>query len=421
MKKKKWLAVLLTIAMVITMIPATVFAEGSGEGDKTVPGWVDDNGEHPKKVQDTFDFVVDDIAYKKVDGGVEVARWYWKWTHSCNQHTDTVFAGSEYSGRTTLAIPASVEYEEETYNVIGIGQSAFYEVSGISSIELPEGLLYIGEGAFDFNPNVQINITVPSTVKELKDNCFGAEAVKSVTFSEGSQLTTIGNFVFRGSSISSVDLPDSVTQIGGRVFEACDELTSVTIPANAEFTATPIFGATYQKFSYKGEVNFAEGSKYRYEDGILCDDDTAIEIRTEQNNIVIPEGIKYIADGFRIYDTVDYTSIIESITLPDSLESIGSRAFRECKALKEIVIPENVVEIGSGAFTSCTSLKNVEIKGNVTELNGTFNGCSSLSDLTIPDTVTVIGDYTFSGCSQLTASDFTRRDTGTSSRNFGCL
>lgn len=408
LKQKKWLAMLLAVAMVFTMIPATVFAAGNGEGDKTVPGWVDENGGHPKQIQETFDFVVNDIAYKKVDGGVEVARWYWEWEqHKCDQgHVEYVFAGSEYSNRTTLTIPATVEYEGTTYNVIGIGQSAFYEVSGTSNIVLPEGLLYVGEGAFDFKPSVEANITVPSTVTELRDDCFGSEAVKSVTFAENSQLTTIGNFVFRGSDITSVDLPDSVTKIGGRVFEACTNLSSVTIPAGAEFTATPVFGATYQQFSYKGEVVFAEGSKYRYIDGVLCDDDTAIEIREEQKNIVIPEGIKYINEGFRIYDTVQYTSIIESIALPDSLESIGAYAFRDCKALEEIVIPENVTEIGTGAFTSCTSLERAVIKGNVTELNATFSGCSSLSDITIPDTVTKIGNYTFNGCRNLTDFDF---------------
>lgn len=403
LKEKKWLAMLLAVAVVFTIIPTTVFAVGNGEGDKTVPGWVDENNGHPKYVEETFEFVEGDIAYSVVEDGVEVSPWYWSWyPHSCASHVDHVFAGSEYSNRGTMKIPASITHEGKEYKVVGIGSGAFYNVSSTKVI-LPEGLEYLADQAFK-----QTNVTeieIPSTVKRIGEESLRADFTQ-ITFAENSQLEEIGDMAFRGYDGTSLVLPEGVKRIGGRVFEACTNLSSITIPAGAEFTAMPIFGATYQQFSYKGEVVFAEGSKYRYIDGVLCDEDTAIEIREEQKNIVIPEGIKYINEGFRIYDTVQYTSIIESITLPDSLESIGKDAFRDCKALQEIVIPENVTEIGNGAFLSCTSLERAEIKGNVTELNRTFQGCSSLSDIIIPDTLTKIGDYTFSGCRNLTDFDF---------------
>ena len=404
MKKKKRIALLIAAAMVCTMIPATVFAAGSTDGDKTVPGWVDENGGHPKSVDETFDFVEGNIAYSYVDGGVEVSPWQWSWEHhDCNQgHVGTVFAGSEYSNRGELAIPASITHDKKEYRVLGIGTSAFYQVSN-TTVVLPEGLEYLDDSAFQATKVTKIHI--PSTVKRLGDSSLRADFTE-ITFAENSRLEEIGNMAFRGFDGTSLVLPAGVRRIGGRVFEACANLESITIPAGAEFTAMPIFGATYQQWSYKGDVVFAEGSKYRYIDGVLCDDDTAIEIREEQENIVIPEGIKYINEGFRIYDTTPYTSIIQSITLPDSLERIGKDAFLDCKALKEIVIPENVTEIGESAFGRCTSLEKAEIKGNVTELNGTFMGCSSLSEVIIPDTVTVIGDRTFSNCSKLTDFDF---------------
>ena len=88
------------------------------------PGWEDNNDGHPKRIQETFDFVVDGIAYKKLDDTtVEVAPWYWKWTHSCNDgHTETVFAGTEYSNRSDgLMIPKEINHENQTYQV---GESA---------------------------------------------------------------------------------------------------------------------------------------------------------------------------------------------------------------------------------------------------------------------------------------------------------
>ncbi|UTY39690.1 leucine-rich repeat domain-containing protein [Allocoprobacillus halotolerans] len=399
MKQKKWLAMLLAVMMVFTITPTTVFAVGNGEGDKTVPGWVDNNNGHPKYVEETFEFVEGNIAYSVVEGGVEVSSWYWSWyPHNCASHVDHVFAGSEYSNRGTMTIPASITHEGKKYKVVGIGSGAFYNVSSTKVI-LPEGLEYLADRAFK-----QTNVTeikIPSTVKRIGEDGLRSSFTQ-ITFAENSQLEEIGNMAFRGYKGTSLVLPEGVKQIGGRVFEACTNLSSITIPAGAEFTATPIFGATYQQFSYKGEVVFAQGSKYRYIDGVLYDDDTAIEIREEQQNIVIPEGIKYINEGFRIYDTVQYTSIIESITLPDSLESIGKHAFRDCKALKEIVIPENVTEIGNGAFLSCTSLERAEIKGNVTELNATFSGCSSLTEVELTNTIKNIGSQTFSGCKSLT-------------------
>ena len=108
MKKfKQLLCGLLAAALLVCALPAAM-AEGA---DKTTPGYVDENNGHPKYVSETFDFVEGDIAYKLVDGGVEVAPWKWAWKgHNCPQHTDHVFAGSEYSNRGTMSIPASVSH-----------------------------------------------------------------------------------------------------------------------------------------------------------------------------------------------------------------------------------------------------------------------------------------------------------------------
>ena len=83
---------------------------------------------------------------------------------------------------------------------------------------------------------------------------------------------------------------------------------------------------------------------------------------------------------------------LKSITLPESLVSIGKNAFQACKALESITIPKNVSEIGGGAFSNCSSLATAEILGPVKELTGTtgvFLGCAALKNVTLPDTLTL--------------------------------
>lgn len=89
------------------------------------------------------------------------------------------------------------------------------------------------------------------------------------------------------------------------------------------------------------------------QDGVLYDSENLIRVLDWQENVVVPEGIKYIgADAFNAYSTQTPNNMetLKSITLPESLVSIGKNAFQACKALESITIPKNVSEIGGGAF-----------------------------------------------------------------------
>ena len=82
--------------------------------------------------------------------------------------------------------------------------------------------------------------------------------------------------------------------------------------------------------------------------------------------------------------------------IPDSVTSIGNRAFSYCKSLKEITIPDSVTSIGNSAFYGCTSLKEITIPNSVTSIgNRAFYGCTSLKEITIPDGVTSINHHAF--------------------------
>ena len=99
---------------------------------------------------------------------------------------------------------------------------------------------------------------------------------------------------------------------------------------------------------------------------------------------------------------------LTSVTIPNSVTSIESYAFSGCSSLTSITIPNSVTSIGGGTFANCSGLTSVTIPNSVTSIwgdrryQGCFEGCSSLVSVIIPNSVTSIGPRTFSGCSSLT-------------------
>ena len=116
-------------------------------------------------------------------------------------------------------------------------------------------------------------------------------------------------------------------------------------------------------------------------------------------SITIPDSVKSIgAGGFR--GCVGLTSI----TIPDSVKSIGDYAFRGCKGLTSIVIPDSVTNIGDGGFYDFVGLTSIVIPDSVKSIGGfAFYNCVGLTSITIPDSVTNIDDGGFYDCVGLTS------------------
>ena len=138
-------------------------------------------------------------------------------------------------------------------------------------------------------------------------------------------------------------------------------------------------------------------------------------------NVVIPEEVTYMNRTRKVTsigsDAFKYSSLT-SVTIPNSVTSIGSYAFESCYSLTSVNIPNSVTSIGDGAFQGCHGLTSVTISDITAWLSISFAGSESnplcyayhlflngeeVKDLTIPNSVTSIGDYTFSGCSSLTS------------------
>ena len=95
---------------------------------------------------------------------------------------------------------------------------------------------------------------------------------------------------------------------------------------------------------------------------------------------------------------------VTSITMPESIDYIGSLAFRNCYGLTEITIPNNVKTIRPCAFMNCTSLTSIYLPDSVTYLGySAFGDCSSLSSVRLSNRITVIELTTFLNCTSLTS------------------
>lgn len=116
-------------------------------------------------------------------------------------------------------------------------------------------------------------------------------------------------------------------------------------------------------------------------------------------SINIPTGVTKID-----YATFDGCKSLPSITIPNSVTIIDDEAFYNCKSLTSVTIPDSVTTIGKWAFGYCASLKSITMPNSLTIISDlVFNGCTSLTSVTIPNSVTSIGKQAFYHCSGLTS------------------
>ena len=173
-------------------------------------------------------------------------------------------------------------------------------------------------------------------------------------------------------------------------------ILSALILASAFQTAT---GQTYTSgdWTYRVSNNQATITGYTGAGGVLT-------VPSEVNGIPVV----YFADGFRFFGSTPVfgwgNTAVTSITIPNSVTSIGYMAFYRCTALTSVSIPSSVTSIGLYAFYGCSGLSSITIPNSVTSIGGlAFYGCTALSSITIPNSVTSIGSQAFQNCASLTS------------------
>lgn len=101
-----------------------------------------------------------------------------------------------------------------------------------------------------------------------------------------------------------------------------------------------------------------------------------------------------------------YCTAMTSVTVPNTIQTIGKWAFAGCTGLSEIVLPDSVLSIGEGAFHGCDKLTSITLSAKLTKIDSyAFYGCKGLTAINFPATLVEIGEAAFFGCQGLTTLD----------------
>jgi hypothetical protein len=263
-------------------------------------------------------------------------------------------------------------------SVTNIGELAFFDCTGLTSITIGNSVTNIGEQAFYY--------------------CTG---LTSVTISNS--VTTIGDDAFRDcTSLTSVTIPNSVTNIGELAFFDCTSLTSITVIAgNPDYSSTN--GILFNQ-NQTILIQFPEtlGGSYTIPNSVTTIGEAAFFNCTSLASVTIGNSVTNIGlDAFYVCTS------LTSVTIPSSVTTIGDEAFDQCSSLTNVTVGNSVTTIGEDAFGDCTSLTGVTIGNSVTTIGElAFFDCTSLTSVAIPNSVTNIGDEAFDDCASLTNITF---------------
>lgn len=379
---------------------------------------------------------------------------------------------------TAITIPSTVEFSGKEFSVTIIGRYGFNDCTNLTNIKIPNSVYWIAWGAFidcisltsiEIPNSVCIiesyaflNCTSLTSVKignsvssfgdkvfdgcsnltsivvdegnlycDSRDNCNAIIETSSNTLIEGCKgtiipntVTKIGSYAFRHRNLTTIELPDQITNIYENAFEGNEELRSirclakeppffytygsdddsfddcredmqVQVPEEAmeeykssrwdNFTITKIYPyhygdyitEDYNDYSFKFTAN-------PFYDGFVVTSETKPENATE---IIIPSTIEFQGGEYPVTYIGDSTfyncTSLSNIEIPESITHIGKYAFYDCTSLSNIEIPEFVTSIGSYAFAGCNNLKSISCYAKIVPLSPTniFDDCPS--DMTI--------------------------------------
>ena len=357
------LSVLLAVALFFTLLPVSALAEDGGSNANTgltigivgnLNHWVVSHSISMKEVSPAvYEVTIENKSYGDINGSVGFL--FVKDNSYADQWGSSVTASSgelhdaDYGGYYIKIDPGS-DAEESTHNFI----------------------IRLDLTNWDWNTKTgatfTITVTAPSrdftfdattgTIKKYNGN----DAVVNIPSEiNGTPVTTIGNAAFRDSSVTSVTIPASVTEIGNNAFADCTNLTSVNYEGDWSNLTIQSGNPAVQ--------DAANAPLFDFE--FIPPDNTAVIVTNYKYNgaaadVTIPsryQGKPVTMIGHAAF----FNSAVTSVTIPDSVTSIGDDAFVNCPQLTNISIPNSVTYIGFSAFAHCTSLMTVTYPGSKTQ------------------------------------------------------
>ena len=233
-------------------------------------------------------------------------------------------------------------------------------------------------------------VNIPSTITSIGQYAFqGCSSLKNVSIPIN--VTSIGQYAFQGcSSLKNVSIPNNVTSIGQYAFSGCSSLEGIWLPSKFNNIAPSAFeGCTNLQYIDCSSPKESIGSRAF----AGCSKLTWLNNTIGSNTTM----------GTSVFE--DCKSL-EHITLPENMTSLPYSTFKGCTSLSNITLPAGLTSIGNYAFDGCSNLEKIDLPYYLTNL-GTraLANCSKLTNLTLPSSIQTIGSDAFAGCCGLTRID----------------
>ncbi len=271
--------------------------------------------------------------------------------------------------QSTVTIPDTYQGKPVTV----IDNYALRGCSWVTTINIPPSITTINDYAFQ-NTGIS-SITLSNNVKNLGSSVFrDCKNLQSVSLPSG--ISKIPDrFFYNCDNLTTFSTPSSVTSIGDKAFYNCDNLKTVTLSDNI----TSINNKAFNQCEKLSTVNISASSKLRE------------------------------LDEYAFSETA-----IESLTLPSTLQTISSYCFSQCDKLESLTISSqntNDVQIKNSAFEGCRKLRSLSLPRNISNYEkAAFKDCESLTSFTLGQNTTEISESLFQNCSSLTTLNLTNSD-----------
>ena len=286
-----------------------------------------------------------------------------------------------------------------------IPREAFYSCRNLKTINIPKNITSIGSYAFAYTAIK--SATVPTTVTSMGSNVFtgcrslervdfGMSFVPSRTFSDCNKLntityrkkiTSIGGRAFYGTALSKATIPTTVTSVGPYAFAYCPNLTNITFPKSVKVIEDRVVTGCKNLKKVTLENGVKTINPYAFEDAYM-------------QSISIPESVEKIG-SYAFYGVKG----LKSVKIPSKVTIIYHDTFNNCKSLESVTFGKNVNKIGESAFENCSKLGKLVIPGNVKTIDYKAFYNSGVKELVLKEGVQKVEYWAFANCNKLTSVD----------------
>lgn len=382
------LSAILAVAMFFTLLPVSALAESGGSNANTgltigivgnLNHWVVSHSISMKEVSPAvYEVTIENKSYGDINGSVGFLfvkdnsyadQWGSSVTASSGELHDAVYGG-DY-----IKIDPGSDDESAVRNFIVRLDLTNWDWGTITGATFT---ITVTAPSRDFTFDA-----TTGTIKKYNGN----DAVVNIPSEiNGTPVTTIGNAAFRDSSVTSVTIPASVTEIGSNAFAGCTNLTSVNYEGDWS-------NLTIQSGNPAVEDAAKDAANEQLFDFEFILNNTAVIVTNYKckgaaADVTIPS--RYQGKPVTAINNAAFpNSAVTSVTIPDSITSIPDAAFVNCSQLTNISIPNSVTYIGFSAFDGCASLKSITLPSSLRTIgNSAFAGCPSSMTVTYPGSKT---------------------------------